>query len=157
MTFTCWQLNSFTNATDILTFSTSQIWGNGSLVGDNSSVWCFTRSGRLALPKGLHSRAQTEPTCFRYNRYLWGHGSNKITSSLQSSALHTHQLLLFLKFLWKKKGKKKPIMILSVLVFDFGTNHIPSVIKHLWFPFPSSIGGRIWQSTRENKLTIAYS
>lgn len=69
-----------------IALSTSQIWGNGSSVDDNSSVWHFTRSGRLALPEELHSRAQTEPTYFRYNRYLWRHGSNKITSSLQSSA-----------------------------------------------------------------------
>lgn len=44
-------------------------------------------------------------------------------------------------------------MILSVLVFGFGTNHLPSVIKHLWFPFPSSTEGRIGQLTREDKLT----
>lgn len=67
-------------------FSTSQIWGNGSLVDDNSSVWHCTRSGWLVLPEGLFNRAQTEPTYFRYNGYLWGHGSSKITFSLQASA-----------------------------------------------------------------------
>lgn len=53
----------------------------------------------------------------------------------------------------KKRERKRLIMILSVLVFGFGTNHVLSIIKHLQFPFSSSTGGGTWQTTREDKMT----
>lgn len=133
--------------------SASQVWGNSSLVGDISSVWHFTRSGRRpALPQGVHSLVHTEPTCFRYN--LWGHGSMR---SLPPCDLQLYILInyFYLKGSFEKERKKKKrlMMILSVLVFGFGTNHVLSVIKHSWFPSSSSTGGRTWQTTREDKMT----